>query len=136
MAVTDTSGDLYYVQKKDDGYYIKEFRSKYTFFGGGIKTGEAEYIALKRELREELEEEAVNIISISAKKLFDQEVINVRGGNHLISFYESRIDMNDLIRISLLPIKEGEKGVLLKRTELRSAPFIPDLKLLLNKYIK
>jgi len=134
VVITNNKKTLFYLQQKDEKYWIPVFRQSYCFFGGGIEPEEDEHQALKRELLEELEPTPAEIIYKYSKKLFDNYIQNVMKKNYKFSLYEAVLSNKKLIEISKFPVKEG-RGVLIKRENILNIFFMTDLKSTLTKYL-
>jgi len=55
IIIRNESGDLFFIQEKDETYPIEKYRNCYSLFGGKIEEGETPLIGLRRELKEEIE---------------------------------------------------------------------------------
>ena len=136
VVITNQKRDLFYLQQKDEGCPIPEFRLTYCFFGGAIKSKEEDYDALKRELVEELAEYPSKMIIRNSKKLFDDYFLNIFKQKTRFSLYESILPDNVFKKISGFPVKEGKrKGFLVKKKDILKINFLPDLKDTLSKYL-
>ncbi len=113
VVVTNNERDLFYIQQKDELHPIPEFRLFFTFFGGQLKKNEEEKIALKRELLEELEQNAAILIYDESKKMFDSGLMQWEKGVCEFSLYEAALPTEKLMHISKLPIREGKQGCLI-----------------------
>jgi len=135
VSITNKEKILFFLQQKDKGYWIPEFRFKYCFFGGGINPEEDEFQGLKRELLEEFESEIAENIYKNAKKLFDVKIINRLNQNRKLTLFESILSTEELIKISQSQIKEG-KGELTKKQQIKTTPFMSDINRVYRKYFK
>ena len=140
VMITDPTRNLFCFQLKDKTYYIEEFRHTYTIFGGSIEKGEKEMNAMKRELFEELDINAAKLIEEKIKFVFKNIIVLNHGphkGKYLeFSLFESILSAENLINISKLPIKEGEKSSLIKKEDIDKNKFNPDIKRIIDKYFK
>jgi len=136
VVITNPSRTFFYLQQKDEGYQIESFRLSYCFFGGRIEEGEEEKDSLRRELFEELESIAADLVFKNSKRLFYDCFTNILGRKCRFLLYESVISDKNLEEISTLPVKEGKRGFLCKREELLIIPFISDLKNTRRRYLK
>jgi len=136
VSITNKKRTLFYLQQKDETYWIPRHRLRYCFFGGGIEKGEKELTALKRELSEEFDEENALTILQNSKKLFDVYFTNVEKKPWKISLYESVLEEESLNKLTHTQVKEG-KGVLIGLENLLKIPFFLDLKKpVLGQYIQ
>ena len=134
VSITNKERNLFYIQQKDELHPIPEFRLQYTFFGGGIDENESEMQALKRELLEELNEDAAILIFNQSKKLFENNIYDFKNQKHGYILYEATLPTNTLISISKLPINEGKRGCLVSRAELSNIQVMFPLRHVLNRY--
>ncbi len=136
VSITNRERTLFYLQQKDEEYWIPENRLRYCFFGGGVKRGENELEALQRELLEEFDERSALVISKNSKKLFDAHFKNILNEPYKISLYESVLEDEFLRELPNLPVKEGI-GRLVKREGILQIPFFLDLKKpVLDRYLR
>ena len=137
--ITNPERNLFYFQLKDKTYHIIEFRNTHSFFGGLVEDGEKNIDAIKRELSEELEESAAKLISNKIKFILKHRTIlkysHYKGKLEEFSLFESILSTKDLIKISNLPIKEGERGLLIKRKEINKIKF-NGVEEIIDKYLK
>ncbi len=136
VVVTNPSKTFFYLQQKDETYFIEEYRLKYCFFGGSIEENENENDALKRELEEELSMNLAEKITRKITRLFDTYFINIQNVPYKHTLYESIISDDELIALSKIIPKEGKKGALLTREELKNIPIFTDLEEARNNYFK
>jgi 8-oxo-dGTP pyrophosphatase MutT (NUDIX family) len=108
VVITNRERNLFYFQQKDETYFIKPFRMKYSIFGGKIEDGEIEDYTLRRELIEELNKEVAELVYNKSNKVLDCFFEGLLAKNAKITLYESILSTNELIKISRLPIKEGK----------------------------
>ena len=134
VSITNEKRTLFYLQKKDNEYWIPQLRLKYCFFGGQIESSETESIALERELLEELNPDLAKIIYKNSKRVLSSYFINVLGENYKFSLYESVLHDKTMEKLSSLTVKEGE-GFLIKRENILKIPFFPSLKDTLERYL-
>jgi 8-oxo-dGTP pyrophosphatase MutT (NUDIX family) len=135
VIITNLKRNLFYFQQKDEDYWIPSYRLKYCFFGGGLEKNEKEDHALKRELLEELEITAAEVIYKNSTKVFSAEFKDIFGKDCDYSLYESVLQNKTLKNISLLHIKEGKKGILVSREEILGLSFFKDITKILGKYL-
>tara|TARA_Y100000296_G_C5162642_1_gene252732 strand:+ start:1039 stop:1488 length:450 start_codon:yes stop_codon:yes gene_type:complete len=137
--ITNSERNLFYFQLKDKSYYIKEFRNTYAIFGGSVNKGEKEINAIKRELFEELKNNAAKLIVNKIEFIFKCKLILKhephKGELEKVTLFESILPKKDLVKISMLPIKEGEKGVLIKRSKINKIKF-NGVKEIIDEYLK
>jgi translation elongation factor EF-G len=134
--ITNPTRTLFYIQQKDEGYYVPEYRLKHCFFGGGKKKNETEIETLKRELSEELDTNFLSLLMKNPTRLFDSYFTNIEGDTYKFTIYESILSDKDLLELSKLQPKEGKCGVLLNREEFKNIPFFDDLLETREKYLK
>ena len=135
VAITDKKRNLFFIQQKDESYPIPELRLNFTFFGGRLNDNEDEKDALKRELLEELDQEAAILIYEKSKKMFDIGPIKWKKWESSFCLYEAVLPIEKLIDISKLPVKEGEKGCLVTREEIVKLPLVPTIKETVKRYL-
>ena len=135
VVVTNPKRNLFYLQQKDKGCPIPEFRLTYCFFGGTINPAKEEFSGLKRELSEELENYPAELITENSRKLFDDYFLNIFKQKTKFSLYEAALSDKILKEISGFPIKEGKGGFLIKKQEILKIRFLPDLENTLKKYL-
>jgi 8-oxo-dGTP pyrophosphatase MutT (NUDIX family) len=135
VIITNNSRSKFYLQQKDNTHPIPKLRLKYCFFGGGIKKGEDELSALKRELSEELNKEASEIIVNKSKRLFESSFIDIINNYMTFIIYESKLTKTEFYEIVSVPVLEGKGGFIAKRKDLFLLPFIIDLEHMLRKYL-
>lgn len=133
--ITNEKRDVFYIQQKDETYWIKEYRLKYSLFGGGVEKGENSDVALKRELFEELEPEVAELIFQRSKKIFETEFIDILGEECRHFLYESIMTDKELNFILSSSIREGKKGILIKKQELNEPDFFREVWKLLQQYL-
>lgn len=127
VSITNRKKTLFYLQQKDEDYWIPEYRLKYCFFGGQVEKNETELEALKRELFEEIDERFALTISKNSKKLFDVYFTNIHKEYCKLSMHESVLEEEFLEKLSHTKAKEG-KGLLVKIEDFQTTPFFWDLK--------
>lgn len=136
VIITNPDKTLFFLQQKDETYFIKEYRLRHCFFGGGVKKGEKELDALKREINEELDKSFVDLIIKSLKRKSDSYFTNIENNTYRFTLYESVISDDELKRLSKLSPKEGKTGVLLNKEELKNILLFTDLQETRDLYIK
>lgn len=136
VIITNPKKTLFYLQQKDETYFIKEYRLRYCFFGGSVEKGEKEIEALKREIKEELDVRHSESIIKNLKRLFDSYFTNIKNYTYRFTLYESVIEKSDLIALSKLFPNEGKKGTLLTREELKNIPIFTDLEEVRDMYLE
>jgi 8-oxo-dGTP pyrophosphatase MutT (NUDIX family) len=135
IIITNPDRTKFYIQQKDETYYIIRYRLHYTFFGGAIEDGESEEEALKRELNEELDESVIDLMYKKLKKLGSFSFTNILKKECLYTLFESIISDEDLDFISNKKVFEGKRGVLISRDKIRNIDFFSELKNILEKYL-
>ncbi|MBR9706725.1 NUDIX domain-containing protein [Candidatus Pacearchaeota archaeon] len=135
LVITNPGHTDFYLQQKDDTYWIEEYRLHYTFFGGAIEDDETETQALKRELLEELGPKVTDMIYEGSKRIADLTFINVLNKKFNYTLYESVIPDNDLKSLSNVKVMEGKGGFLIPRDKIEIIPLFRTLKPLLQKYL-
>lgn len=133
--ITNKKRDIFYMQQKDETYFRPEYRLMYTFFGGKIEDNESNIEAIKRELSEEFEEDASNIITKKLKFVFSMPSYSKNEPKEF-QVFESVLSSKEINLISKTKIKEGKRGIILKRNLVESSPIIPLIKIVLVKYLK
>tara|TARA_Y100000034_G_C6615057_1_gene267963 strand:- start:88 stop:558 length:471 start_codon:yes stop_codon:yes gene_type:complete len=140
VMITNPSQNLFYFQLKDETYHIEELRHAYTVFGGSIEKGEKDIDAMKRELFEELDINAAKLIEEKIKFVFKGIVVlkhRLYKGKLLgFSLFESILSNENLIKISKLPVKEGERGSLIKKEDIGKNKFNPSIKEIIVEYFQ
>ena len=139
VVITNNQKNLFYIQQKDETYWIKRDKLKYCFFGGAVNSQEKEADALKRELLEELEKSAANLIIKNSNKIFNSFFKTTHSEfkkDVKFALFESILPEDELKKISQFPIKEGKCGKLIKKTELKIKDFMKDLKTPIKEYFK
>ncbi len=135
IIVTNETRDKFYVQQKDEEYWIKEYRLKHCFFGGGIELNEKKLNALERELNEELTNGVAEVIYKNSKEIFNTSFVNTLGQSCKYFLYESILTEKRLRDISKRPVMEGKCGILIKRENLNEYNFFNETWKLLEQYI-
>jgi ADP-ribose pyrophosphatase YjhB (NUDIX family) len=135
VIITNPSKTLFYLQQKDETYYVEEYRLKHCFFGGGVKKNELVLDAMKREIKEELDLKYAGLIIKNLKMLFDSYFTNIQGITYKFTIFESILDDDKLKDLSRYQPKEGKQGVLLNKEEFRNIPFFTDLEETRIKYL-
>lgn len=136
IIITNKERDKFYFQQKDETYWIKQYRLKYSFFGGGVEQEEGAYEALKRELYEELESVATKIILNNCEEVFISRLKNIFGRNCKQFIFEAILSDEELININKLPVKEGKRGKIFSRQELIEEDFFVGAWKILGDYFK
>ena len=114
--------NFFYLQLRDNNKNII-YPNKWCFFGGAVKVGENPFLALQRELIEEL--------SFKSKKLiFKFEFLN-KETNTNIFFY--KLNMN---KKKIFYVKEGQKGEWIKKENLKKLNLAPDVFYFKNEILK
>lgn len=135
VIITNPKRTLFYIQQKDESYFVPEYRLKHCFFGGNIDKGENEFNALKRELKEELNEEFADKITANTKRLFNTYFINILKQHFKHTLYESIISDSDLKKLSVIIPNEG-RSTLVDREGFEKLAFFTDLKEARRLYLK
>ena len=134
VIITNEEKGLFYIQQKDETYPLKEFRLKYTVFGGGIEEGEDDLEALERELLEELDGSVAKIVFASSKKIKGEKIKTIHGEEYLFNLYESTLSNEEIKEISKHKVKEGKQGSLISKNDISKIEFVDDLIPLLEEY--
>lgn len=136
VIITNKKRNKFYFQQKDETYWIKQYRLKYSFFGGGVEQKEGAHEALKRELYEELESVAAKIVLNNYKEVFISRLVNIFGKNCKHFIFEAILSDEELKKINELPIKEGKQGKIFSRQELVEDDFFIGGWKILENYFK
>lgn len=136
VIITNPEKTLFLLQQKDETYFIKEYRLRYCFFGGSIKKREKEIDALKREINEELDKRFVDSIIKTLKRKSDSYFTNIENNTYRFTLYESVISNDKIKELAKLSPKEGKRGVLLNRQELKNILIFTDLQETRDFYLK
>lgn len=130
VVISDKDGKLFYVQQKDDSYHSVEYRNKYVFFGGGVEIGENAIEAAEREMNEELDDFAYQILKgkiIEKGQIFREIFIENKKVKVKLHICRAILGNDELEKISKLEVKEGKRGILVNEKELMELPFIGNL---------
>ena len=136
IIITNKKRNKFYFQQKDETYWIKQYRLKYSFFGGGVEQKESAREALKRELYEELESVAAKIILNNYKEVFISRLVNIFGENCKHFIFEAILSDEEFEKITRLPIKEGKRGKIFSKQELTENDFFIGGWKILENYFK
>lgn len=134
VIITNKKKDLFYMQQKDERYFIPKYRLYYTFFGGKLKEDENEEECIKRELKEELKKEVSEIIIKKIKKIDQTPYFYTEFGKRKFFIFNSILDDKELEFISKQKIFEGKKGILIKKEELDQLPIINPVREVIKNY--
>lgn len=136
VIITNKNRNLFYFQQKDETYWIKQYQLKYCFFGGGIENREHPKKALERELFEELDRNAAELVINNLKEeVFTKDFINIFNKKCRHTIFESILSEDELKTISKLNVKEGKRGVIIKLNDLNSSDFFIEIWNLFRNYL-
>ncbi len=122
VVITDDSESEFFIQQKDETYPLDEYRGLYSFFGGSVNPGENEMGALERELKEELEPEAVKIIAMVAKKI-GQFAVSANSKDFSYTLFKAKLPTDYVRALKMAKVKEG-RGIVVSKKELAHLDFI------------
>ncbi|MEM9072937.1 MAG: NUDIX domain-containing protein [Myxococcota bacterium] len=127
--LTNAARSKVLLQQKDANY--APHPRGYSFFGGAIDPGEDRDEAMVRELREELGEEATILPAPTFLWVDD-----VPPNPFRLAVYEIVVDDAVLVRLAESPVLEGERAVLVDRSDLASMDFIWGLAAVAERYLR
>jgi len=135
LIITNKNYDTFIIQQKDEDYWIKEYRLKYCLFGGGIEKNETPIKALRRELYEEFPKIEAALLYKNTKKLFSFNFKNIFRKPCKTFIYETILKDSELKMISKNKVKEGKRGILIKRNKLDESSFFIETWTSFKKYL-
>lgn len=132
VIICNSDKSKFFLQQKDDGYYLDVYRKHFIHFGGAVDAGENFEEAIIREVREEIE--FASLIESKLVFLFDLDVdhINLIDTFH---FYSAILEDDDFERVTCGDVYEGIKAVV-SREDLFSLKWIPGGDLALKKFLE
>jgi len=133
--ITNKERNVFYMQQKDETYFRTEYRLMFTFFGGKIEDSENPNEAIQRELLEEFDSKVAEIIIKNLKFVFSIPYENKKEPKKF-QIFESILSNEEINLISKTKIKEGKKGLIIKKESIESTQIIPLIKMVLDKYLK
>ncbi|KIG18390.1 hypothetical protein DB30_00675 [Enhygromyxa salina] len=131
LIVSNHARTRFYVQQKDASY--PHYPLAYSLFGGACEPDEAPAQALARELVEELEDAAHELLAVGPS-LVGEHVVGPTGFAY--SLFEVQITNAQIDLLERAPVLEGERGAVVSRAQLRSLPYIWGLEVVIAAYLE
>jgi 8-oxo-dGTP pyrophosphatase MutT (NUDIX family) len=110
IIIRNESGNLFFVQEKDETYPFVEYRNCCSLFGGKIEDGETLEIGLIRELKEEIE--IGNLFQKMNIRFLKSFLMKNNLSEFEFSLFEGILSDDDFILLSQKRIMEGRSKVL------------------------
>lgn len=131
IIMRNESGNLFFVQEKDETYPFIEYRNYCSFFGGKIEDGETIEAGLIRELKEEIE--IGDLISEMDIRFFKSFLLENNLSKFEFNLFEGILNDDDFIFLSQKKIMEGRSKIL-SQDELMNEKWVWGLDVVIGFY--
>jgi len=133
VIVRNESKSRFLVQEKDADYV--PCPGCFSFFGGAIEAGETPDEALWRELAEELDPTAVQLLGRSARQVFQGTIPAGGDSNFEFTLFEIVVQDRVLDSLASRPVREGLAARVLSRQSLEEVHLVWNLSTARDAYL-